>query len=464
MKTDFTMKEVVERLWRYERHMISDGYDLALKELSSMVDLDTIDIPSGDRCNTWVVPQKWTCHDAYIEDMEGRKILRIGDGRLFCAAYSQPFDGVLSMDELRSHIISDHPVPTNDMTDGVPFVWKFYYRKGWGLLCSKETLSNLTDERYRIVVDTEFSPGFLRIAELTLPGDREDVFLICAHLCHPFMVQDGLSGVAVGLDVMKRLSRMPKRRYTYKMIIAPETIGGICWIDRNLELIPKVRGGVYLDMLGLPYPHALQHSFLADSEVDRCFSFAMKETDTDGWEDGFRQVVGNDERQYSGPGVRIPMVGLSRSLPRSHRYFPYREYHTNLDTPETIASGSLETSSQLLLKAIDMLEYNAYPVNNYLGEIFLAGAGIDVDWYRNQIEHAHIMDTMHLIDGQHSILDIIEQTGFSFGVVAEVIEMFRDKGLVILENCPVKNTLWMASPRDCAHPLTRPAEVKKGMR
>lgn len=448
MKFDFDMKDVIERLWQYERHMISDGYDKALEELQSMVEMDVLEIPSGTQCSTWVVPQKWTCREAYIENLAGQRVLENGDGRMYCAAYSQAFEGILSRDELMAHLISDHPVSTNDMTDGIPFVWNFYYRQGWGLLCSKETRAILTEERYRVVVRTEFTPGVLRIAEQTLPGDREDVFLICAHLCHAFMVQDGLSAVAVGLDVMKKLRRRSQRRYTYKLIIAPETIGGVCWIDHNKDLVPQVRGGIYLDMLGLSNPHALQHSFFEKSEVDRCFALALREKDPEGWSDRFRQIVCNDERQYSGPGVRVPMVGLSRSLPRLHPNFPYREYHTHLDTPETIVPGSLEASSDLLLAAIDLLEYNSYPVNQFRGEIFLSGAGIDVDWYRDQMEHAHVSDTMHLIDGRHSVLDIIETTGFTSDVVVKVIEIFRKKNLVVLEEHPVDNSLWRPEPRD----------------
>ena len=36
MEIEFSMNDVIERLWRYERHMISDGYERALEELPGL--------------------------------------------------------------------------------------------------------------------------------------------------------------------------------------------------------------------------------------------------------------------------------------------------------------------------------------------------------------------------------------------------------------------------------------------
>lgn len=448
IEKEFEMMNVIKKLWKYDRHMISNGYDQALFELSKIMYLKITEIQSGEYCSTWKVPNKWMCHQAFIETLDGKKVLDIKNGNLYCIAYSQSFEGIISQEELFKHLFSKHAIETNDMIDGAPFLWTFYYRKGWGLSCSKKNMDNLVETKYRVVINTEFASGSLKIAEATLQGESDETFLICAHLCHAQMVQDGLSGVVVGMDALKKLSKLKNRYYTYKLIIAPETIGGICWIDKNSEIIPKIRGGVYLDMLGLPYPHALQLSYWRESEVDRCFRIALKEKDPHGWSDKFRQIVGNDERQYGGPGVRIPMVGLSRSLPKTDKYFPYREYHSSLDTPDIVKIRSLEESRDLLIAAINLLEKNYYPINCFKGEIFLSGLGFDIDYYRNKIQHAEVMDIMHLIDGEHSILDIIETTNYESDTVINLVEQFRQKKVVTLSKEPKNTSLWKPCLRD----------------
>ena len=184
------------------------------------------------------------------------------------------------------------------------------------------------------------------------------------------MVNDDLSGVVVGIKVMQDLLSRRDLHYTYRFLIVPETIGSVAYLSQNEHLIPKMKGGLFLEMLGLNAPHALQFSFLGNSEVDLCFSLALKDHDPFGWTGAYRTIIGNDERQFNAPGVRIPMLSLSRVLPPTAADWPYREYHSSHDTPDVNSVRNLEASCDLVLDMIETIENNRVPANRFKGEVF----------------------------------------------------------------------------------------------
>jgi aminopeptidase-like protein len=244
------------------------------------------------------------------------------------------------------------------------------------------------------------------------------------------MFNDDMSGVAVSVAVMRELLQRPKRRYTYRLLIVPETIGSVAYLSRHADLVPKMKGGLFLEMLGLPYPHALQLSFSGDAEVDRTFSTAMKTFDPEGWTGAFRTVIGNDERQFNGPGVRVPMLSLSRVRPGGHPDWPYPEYHSSRDVPDAASVGRLASSRDLVLRMLDVLEANRVPVNRFQGEVFCSRYGIHIDPYTNPEGNRSLFDVMFLIDGTQSIADIAARCGVSFESVRQTVEELARHGLV----------------------------------
>src|SRR5581483_2487910 len=141
--------------------------------------------------------------------------------------------------------------------------------------CSRKLRDTLTDDHYRVRIRTDFSYGTLKVGEVIAPGRSDDCIVLCAHLCHPHMVNDDLSGVVVGMDVMRRLIKRRNLRYTYRFLIVPETIGSISYLSHHQDLIPRMKGGLFLEMLGLRHPAALQRSIIGNTEVDECFVLAM---------------------------------------------------------------------------------------------------------------------------------------------------------------------------------------------
>jgi aminopeptidase-like protein len=193
-----------------------------------------------------------------------------------------------------------------------------------------------------------------------------------------------------------------------------------------------MKTGLFLEMLGGAYPHSLQSSLFADSEADLCFGLAVAAGDPSAWTGGFRMVIGNDEKQFNGPGVRVPMLSLSRVLPRSDPRHPYPEYHSSHDTPAIVDERRLEASRDLVLAMLDTLEANRVPVNQFKGEVFCSRYGVHVDWYKDREGHMAFFSVMDRIDGTRSIAQIARELGIPFASVRSVVEELAAKGLVTL--------------------------------
>jgi aminopeptidase-like protein len=419
-----SMREMIDALWRLPRDIVSDGYDAALTALATQVPMEIHSYPTGLECWTWIVPEKWTCHEAYLETLDGRRLFSYADNPLHVVSYSLPFDGEVGRDELLRHL-HVHP----QLPGAVPFVFK-YYQRDWGLCCSRELRDSLTDERYRVVIRTDFSYGTLKVGEVVVPGRSPETIVLCAHLCHPGMVNDDLTGVVVGIDVMRRLLEGPTPRFTYRFLIVPETIGSVAHLSRHPELLPTLKGGLFLEMLGRNHPHGLQLSFDGRSAVDRCFSEVLRRHSPGGWTTPFRTLAGNDERQFNAPGVRVPMLALTRQLRPDDPDFPYREYHSSRDVPELVPGGSLEASRDLVLRMLRTLDADRVPRNRFQGEVFCSRYGIHIDPFENPEGNQALFDIMFLIDGTRSVGEIAETCGISFEAVQGTVEELRRHGLV----------------------------------
>ncbi len=420
-----SMSEMISALWRLPRDIVSDGYDAAMHALATQVPLKIHEYPSGTECWTWLVPEKWTCRDARLETLDGRVLFSYRDNPLHAVSYSLPFDGVVSRDELFRHL---HTHPRLD--DAIPFIFK-YYERDWGLCCSKNLKDSLADESYRVIIDSEFSFGSLKVGECVAQGKSDKTFVFCAHLCHPGMVNDDLTGVVVGIQVMQELLKRSDLRYTYRFLILPETIGSVAYLSHNEELVPRMVGGLFLEMLGLENPHALQLSFDGNTEMDRCLSRVHSESSPKAWIGAFRTVVGNDERQFNAPGVRVPMLSLSRVLrERSNGWPYYPEYHSSHDTPELASESRLSESRDLVLRMVDAIESSEIPVNLFKGELFCSRYGLHIDAYSNPEGNRALFNILFLVDGTRSVAEIARICGISVDATRSVLEELRVRGLI----------------------------------
>lgn len=419
--SEASMHEIIEALYQLPRDIVSDGYDVALSALAKQLPMRIHEFPSGSECLTWIIPEKWTCKEAFLETLDGHRLFSYSDHPLHVVSYSLPFDSVVSKEELFKHL-HVHPL----MPNAIPFIFK-YYERDWGLCCSRQMRDTLMDEQYRVVINAEFSYSTLKVGEVILPGETDECIVLCAHLCHPGQVNDDLSGVAVGLEVMRRLMKLPARRYTYRFIILPETIGSAAWISRHEHLIPKLAGGIFLEMLARGNAFTLQRSFSGSTELDRCFELAVTHLANGSHVIPFMAM--NDERQFNAPGIRVPMVALYRILPDGHTDWPYREYHSNLDDLSQLNPQHLEESCAIVLRMIETVEQNAVPEPLFKGELFMSRYGLHIDWYQDRHASESFFNILYRIDGTRTIATIAQELNIPFQSVRSVANQLVEAGL-----------------------------------
>ncbi len=439
-----TMMALIEETWFLARELVSDDYDKALYRLAEEVPMTIHEYPSGTQVWTWKVPEKWTCHEAYLETMDGRRIVDHAEHPLHVVSYSLPYEGVVSRDILLDHL---HVHPHDP--DLIPFVFK-YYQRDWGL-CTTQTVRDLLDEdQYRVVIRTSFESGNLKVGEVVVEGEVEESFVMAAHLCHPAMVNDDLTGVVVGLDVFRALLARPKPHYTYRFLILPETIGSVAYLSHNEALIPTFVGGLFLEMLGNDSGLALQQSFQPESQVDTTLVAALRDVSPDSYVGPYRTIINNDERQFNSPGVRVPMLSLSRvERPEllESMYQPYPEYHSSGDTPQIVSQERLEHARDAILQMVEAWEKNAYVVNHFKGEVFASGYGIWIDYRENPAGHRDLFRIMERCDGTRTVADIAFELDISFQAVWGIVHSFAEKGLVSFSRTPQPTDPHLTQPR-----------------
>lgn len=409
------MIELLRQIYPLNRSLVSDGYDEALRILDDRVGLNIHAYPSGTRCWTWRIPQKWTVHEAYIE-AEGQRIVDVADHPLHLWSSSLPVDRVVTAGELEAHLAYDP-----DRPDAIPFRFNFY-ELTWGFSVTWEQYQQMDADEYHVVIDAEHTDGELKVGEATIEGHSDEMVIFMAHLDHPAQANDGLSGVVVGAELVDRL-RERDLHYTYQFLFLPETIGSIAYFSHNEDLIPRSRCGVFLEMLGNDNVFALQHSLQHDDFIDRAARRVLVDRFGEGnfTEGRFREVVGNDEMVLNGPGLGVPTISISR--------WPYPEYHTDRDTPQIISEARLEEACDVILDLIDILETDFVPRRRFKGPIFLSGHGLWVDYRENFALNRAIEKVMLSLEGDQSILDIADQTRVTYRDIYDFVQRIVDLDL-----------------------------------
>src|SRR3989441_9457787 len=145
--------------------------------------------------------------------------------------------------ELRPHLFTlpQHP-------DWIPYRTS-YYRESWGFCLSEQQLGTLPDDVYDVCIDSSLEEGSLTYGECYLPGASEEEVLVSCHICHPSLCNDNLSGIAVAVTVAQALGARG-RRYSYRFLFLPGTIGAIAWLALNERRVSRIKHGLVLVCVG----------------------------------------------------------------------------------------------------------------------------------------------------------------------------------------------------------------------
>ena len=435
---------LLQALFPICRSITGDGLRRSLDLLQKITPFDIHEVPSGTVCYDWIVPDEWNVRDACVADSTGRRVIDFQQNNVHLVNYSVPFEGTLTYDELAPHL---HTLP--DLPAAIPYRTT-YYNRAWGFCLAHEQFEKLDKkEKYHVVVDTTLTPGALSYGEALLPGTSGREFLVSTYVCHPSLANDNLSGVVLWTLLLRELRQRPLWN-SYRFVIAPETIGALAYIARNEAAIRALAGGFVATTVAGPGRFGYKSTFHGDSVVDRAVRLTFRELGLEFNEYPF-DVNGSDERQYSTPGLRVPVGTICKD-----KYYEYPYYHTSLDNLQFISAANLVETLKLYLLSIEKLEQNrTYRSLNPIGEPMLGKRGLyprtggaikqkaadstvhgerryAVD--EGSILYGSELDAIRWVlfyaDGQTGLLDMAGKTGMPMRQLYEVAEKLAAGGLL----------------------------------
>ncbi len=419
---------VIEKLWRLNRIFCSSDYDASLEILKKYLPFKIHEYRSNVPHKGWEIPPKWDLVKGIIR-FEGKTIYEV-DHPLKIIGLSRTVKDSVSRDELRKHLFYDRRDPNN-----IPYHFRQHYRpwdRDWGFCVPQNFYDSLQEGQYEVEIDAKESEGYLKVAEYVKEGQYPFGFAFVAHLDHPGMANDDLAGVAVGVDLLHRLSQI-ETKFTYRLVLVQEILGSVFYFDKTYSKGPPIIESCFLEMLGTKTPLALQYSRLGKSCLEHTLEQVLKKSSLNYRTGPFRSVICNDEVVWE--SFQIPMCSLSR--------YPYPEYHSDKDNPSIIDRQILEETVELLYQTVLELDKKIMMEKHFEGVYSLAHPNYNLYIDPGQpafsalpsestMKLRSLMDEMPLLPQFTCVNTLADQIQLPFEEVYNYLQLWKDKGLISL--------------------------------
>jgi aminopeptidase-like protein len=401
------MYALVEELFPICRSITGEGVRRTLSRLGAEIPIRVHEVETGTRVFDWTVPREWNIREAWVRSASGEVVVDFADSNLHVVSYSVPVHRKLSLDELQQHL---HSVPEHP--DWIPYRTS-YYQESWGFCLPHRRLERLEPGEYEVRIDSTLEPGHLTYGECVLEGETDAEVLLSCHCCHPSLANDNLSGIALAVALARRLGTA-RRRYTYRILFIPGTIGSIAWLARNEEDAARIEHGLVLTCVGDDGGFTYKRSRSGHALVDRAAEHALRHSGVP-FEITPFTPYGYDERQYCSPGFDLPVGCFMRS---ANGTFP--EYHTSADDLDFVSPERLSESYRAAWRLLEIVEKNDTYVNlspkcePQLGRRGLYGptGGEPLPGYQMAL-----LWVLNLSDGSHDLLEIADRAEIPFATV-----------------------------------------------
>lgn len=401
MKIEEKIYLLAKNLWPINRSITGEGVRKTLSKIKEVIpELKIFEIKSGTKVFDWTVPKEWKINDAYIITPKGKKICSFKKNNLHLVGYSIPVHEKISLSELQKHL---HSLP--DQPSAIPYVTS-YYKKRWGFCITQKQRDQLKKGQYEVFIDSELINGSLTYGELIIKGKLKKEVFLSTYICHPSMANNELSGPSVATYIAKWLLDKSNRRFSYRIVFVPETIGSIAYLSKNKKkLISRVIAGFNISCVGDDRDYSYLPSRNGETLSDLVAKHVLKNITTSfksyKWTDR-----GSDERQYCSPGINLPIASIMRT-----KYGEYPEYHTSLDNLKNVVTiNGLKGGYEAIKCALETIENNKYPKIKIFCEPQLSKRGLYPD-LSSKKSHGKMKLLMNLItysDGKKSLLEIAE--------------------------------------------------------
>jgi aminopeptidase-like protein len=416
----YEMYRLITELYPICRSITGNGVRETLQVLKKHISIEVHNVPSGTQVFDWTVPREWNIRGAYVKNSRGERVIDFRKSNLHVLNYSVPINRRMSLAELRPHLFTLPNYP-----DWVPYRTS-YYNENWGFCLSHNQFMELTDDEYEICIDSSLEPGFLTYGEYFLPGESGDEVLFSCHVCHPSLANDNLSGIALALFLAKHLSNV-KRKYSYRFLFIPGTIGSITWLSLNERETSRIKHGLVLASLGAGDKFTYKKSRRGNAEIDQAVLNVLRHSGSS-YDILDFSPYGYDERQFCSPGFDLP-VGCFMRTPNGS--FP--QYHTSADNLDFVQPSLLAESFAVSLAIVSLLDNNVIYANQnpkcepQLGKrgLYRAMGGVE-----GGINELALLWILNLSDGTHSLLDIAERSGYAFDTIKRAADTLLDHRLL----------------------------------
>jgi aminopeptidase-like protein len=416
-----SMYSLIAELFPICRSITGNGLRQTLRAIKAQIPLELFEVPTGTQVFDWTVPKEWNIQDAYVKNSAGERVIDFQKSNLHVVNYSVPIHQSMPLAELKQHLFTLPNQP-----DWIPYRTS-YYKETWGFCLTQRQLDSLPDGQYEVVIDSTLEDGSLTYGECFLPGESQEEVILSTHCCHPSLANDNLSGIALATHLARHLQDSP-RRYSYRFLFIPGTIGAITWLARNTEKTSRIRHGLVLTGVGDSGNLAYKKTRQGNAEIDRAAAHVLRHSGQDPQILDF-SPYGYDERQFCSPGINLTVGRISRT---PHGTFP--EYHTSADNLNFIHPAKLGESFAACLEILSLLENNRTYLNlspncepqlGKRGLYRMMGGPADAG-----LSEMAMLWVLNLSDGRHSLLDIAERSGLAFPAVLRASDLLRNQGLL----------------------------------
>ncbi len=415
---------LVKKLFPICRSITGDGVRETLQTIKEIIPLDIKEVPSGTKVFDWTVPDEWNVRDAYVKDESGKRIIDFKKCNLHLIGYSVPFEGRMSLAELKEHL---YTLP--EQPELIPYVTS-YYKKHWGFCLKHNQYKALKEGTYEVKIDSSLKQGRLTYGELVIEGQSEKEIFLSTYICHPSMANNELSGLAVTAYLAKYLlSKKQTLNYTYRIIFVPETIGALTYLSLHKDHLKKnVIAGYVVTCTGLEGPFSYVHTRAENTLVDRVTIHVLRHSKKETRLYDFLSR-GSDERQYNSPGIDLPVGSLMRTI-----YGGYPEYHTSGDNLELVTAQALKESLETYKLCLEVIEKNHTYVATVFGEPMLSKYRFyhtvsTLETGRNAKE-ADLRNILAYCDGNHDLLWIADKINRPVWGLFGLVDSLAEKGLI----------------------------------
>ncbi len=428
---DISMYELAKLLFPIPRSITGDGIRKSFRIFRQLhSEFCTLTFKSGEKVGDWEIPDEWEISDAYIELEDKTRICEFKKCNLSVIGYSTSINKTLSFEELFPHLYY-----REDLPNAIPYITS-YYKKYWGFCLEYNIFKKLNrSQKFKCFIDSNHKKGNLELIEAIIKSKNKfnkDIFF-SSYLCHPSMANNELSGPVVMNEIIKYTKQLKNRKYNYRFVLLPETIGSIAYLSKKAkDLKKRVICGFNLSCCGDDFKFTHIQSPFGNNLADIALKAALI---------GKKNVItksflerGSDERQYCSPRIKLPICGFSRS-----KYGEYKEYHTSLDNLSFISQEGLNGSFKVIKSIIDALEFGMYPKTLSFGEPQLGKRGLysnlSNDISGQQRDTVGIrMDILAYCDGNTSIFEISIITKVPLDLVVEELKLLFFHKLIEVKN------------------------------